>query len=108
MAVFAIFQTGGKQYRAKVGDVLKLEKLTRHPKGAAVQAGDKFEFDTVLMLDDKIGTPTIDGAKVIGEVVEQTRGDKVLVFKKKRRHNYRRTKGHRQQITVVKITEIKS
>ena len=98
MAMFAIFQTGGKQYRAKVGDVLKLEKL---------KAEGAVEFDQVLMIDDKIGAPTIAGAKVIGTVLEQTRGDKVLVFKKKRRHNYRRTKGHRQHITVVKITEIK-
>ncbi|MDR1207327.1 MAG: 50S ribosomal protein L21 [Rickettsiales bacterium] len=98
MADYAIFQTGGKQYRAKVGDILKLEKL----KGEG-----KIEFDQVLMLGDKIGNPVVGGAKVIGEIVEQTRGDKILVFKKKRRHNYRRTKGHRQHLTVVKITEIK-
>jgi len=111
MATFAIFQSGGKQYRAKVGDVLKLEKLTRPVAAsgakAAVQATDTVEFDQVLMLDDKVGAPHIAGAKVIGTVLEQTRGDKILVFKKKRRHNYRRTKGHRQHITVVKITEIK-
>ena len=59
------------------------------------------------MLDDKIGTPFIDGARVVAQVVEQKRGDKVLVFKKKRRQNYRRTRGHRQYITVLKITEIK-
>ncbi|MCL1902651.1 MAG: 50S ribosomal protein L21 [Alphaproteobacteria bacterium] len=98
MANYAIFQTGGKQYRAKVGDILKLEKI----KGEG-----KIEFDQVLMIDDKLGAPNIDGAKVTGEIVEQTRADKILVFKKKRRHNYRRTKGHRQQLTVVKITEIK-
>ena len=98
MATFAIFQTGGKQYRAQVGDVLKLEKL---------KAEGTVEFDQVLMIDEKIGAPVISGARVMGTVLEQTRGDKVLVFKKKRRHNYRRTKGHRQHITVVKITEIK-
>jgi large subunit ribosomal protein L21 len=98
MADYAIFQTGGKQYRAKVGDILKLEKL----KGEG-----KIEFDQVLMLGDKIGNPVVGGAKVVGEIVEQTRSEKILVFKKKRRHNYRRTKGHRQHLTVVKITEIK-
>ena len=98
MATFAIFQSGGKQYRVKIGDILKLEKL---------KLDGRVEFDQVLMLDDKIGAPMLNGAKVVGEVVEQTRGDKILVFKKKRRHNYRRTKGHRQHLTVVKITEIK-
>lgn len=98
MSNVAIFQTGGKQYRVKQGDVVKVEKLN---------AEGKVEFDQVLMLDDKVGTPFVDGAKVVAEVVEQKRADKVLVFKKKRRQNYRRTKGHRQYITVLKITEIK-
>lgn len=98
MSNVAIFQTGGKQYRVKQGDIVKVEKLN---------AEGKVEFDQVLMLDDKIGTPFVDGAKVVAEVVEQKRADKILVFKKKRRQNYRRTKGHRQYITVLKITEIK-
>ena len=98
MSDFAIFQTGGKQYRVQKGDVIKVEKLN---------ATGKVEFDQVLMLGEKIGTPTISGAKVTAEVVEQKRADKVLVFKKKRRQNYRRTKGHRQFITVLKITDIK-
>ncbi len=98
MSNIAIFQTGGKQYRVKQGDIVKVEKLN---------AEGKVEFDQVLMLDDKVGTPFVDGAKVVAEVVEQKRADKVLVFKKKRRQNYRRTKGHRQYITVLKITEIK-
>ena len=98
MATFAIFQTGGKQYRVQKGDVIKVEKLN---------ATGKIEFDQVLMLGEKIGTPVIDGAKIVAEVVEQKRADKVLVFKKKRRQNYRRTKGHRQFITVLKITDIK-
>lgn len=98
MSNYAIFQTGGKQYRVQVGDIVKLEKI---------KGDGKVEFDQVLMLGDKIGTPVISGAKVLGEILEQTRDDKVLVFKKKRRHNYRRTKGHRQHITVVKITDIK-
>ncbi len=98
MSDFAIFQTGGKQYRVKAGDIVKVEKL---------DAEGKVEFDQVLMVGDKIGTPFVSGAKVIADVVEQKRADKILVFKKKRRQNYRRTKGHRQFITVLKITEIK-
>lgn len=98
MSNFAIFQTGGKQYRVTVGDVVKVEKLN---------ADGKVEFDQVLMVGDKIGTPLVAGAKVVADVLEQKRNDKVLVFKKKRRQNYRRTKGHRQFITVLKITEIK-
>ncbi len=96
---FAIFQTGGKQYRVKNGDIIKVEKLA---------ASGKVEFDQVLMVGDKVGAPFVDGAKVVAEVIEQTRGDKILVFKKKRRQNYRRTAGHRQYITVLKITDIKA
>lgn len=98
MSDFAIFQTGGKQYRVKTGDVIKVEKLDA--------AGD-VTFDQVLMVGNRIGTPTVDGASVVATVVEQKRSDKVLVFKKKRRQNYRRTRGHRQFITVLKIKEIK-
>lgn len=98
MSNFAIFQTGGKQYRVQAGDVVKVEKLN---------AEGKVEFDQVLMVGDKVGTPFVEGAKVVAEVLEQKRTDKVLVFKKKRRQNYRRTHGHRQYITVLKITEIK-
>ena len=99
MSDFAIFQTGGKQYRVQKGDVIKVEKLN---------ATGKIEFDQVLMLGEKIGTPTVAGAKVVAEVVEQKRADKILVFKKKRRQNYRRTAGHRQYITVLKIKSIKA
>ena len=98
MSNFAIFQTGGKQYRVKPGDVIKVEKLN---------ADGTVEFDQVLMLDDKVGAPFIDGARIVAQVVEQKRAPKFLVFKKKRRQNYRRTRGHRQYITVLKITEIK-
>jgi large subunit ribosomal protein L21 len=94
---FAIFQTGGKQYRAKVGDIVKVEKL---------DADKTVEFTEVLLANDKVGTPFVDGAKVKADVVAQDRTDKVIVFKKKRRHNYRRTRGHRQNITVLRITEI--
>jgi len=99
MENYAIFQTGGKQYRAKVGDIIKVEKL---------KAEGKIEFDQVLMVGDNVGSPMLDGAKVVCEILEQKRADKILVFKKKRRHNYRRTRGHRQHITVVKVTEIKA
>lgn len=98
MANFAIFQTGGKQYRVQNGDTIKVEKLN---------ANGDIEFDQVLMVGDKIGNPYVAGARVIATVVEQKRDDKVLVFKKKRRQNYRRTRGHRQYITVLKIKEIK-
>ena len=98
MSDFAIFQTGGKQYRVSTGDIIKVEKL---------DATGDVTFDHVLMIGDRVGTPTIDGAKVVATVVEQKRGDKVLIFKKKRRQNYRRTRGHRQFITVLKIKEIK-
>lgn len=98
MSKFAIFQTGGKQYRVQTGDIVKVEKLN---------AEGKVEFDQILMVGDKVGNPFVEGAKVVAEVLEQKRTDKVLVFKKKRRQNYRRTHGHRQYITVLKITEIK-
>ena len=98
MSNIEIFQTGDKQYRVKTGDIVKVEKLN---------ADGTIEFDQVLMLDDKVGTPFVDGARVVAQVLEQKRGDKILVFKKKRRQNYRRTHGHRQHITVLKITEIK-
>ena len=99
MTEFAIFQTGGKQYRVATGDIVKVEKL---------DATGDVEFDQVLMVGDKVGTPFVEGAKVVAEVVEQKRADKILVFKKKRRQNYRRTAGHRQYITVLKIKEIKA
>ncbi|MCL2629566.1 MAG: 50S ribosomal protein L21 [Alphaproteobacteria bacterium] len=95
---FAIFQTGGKQYRVKVGDVVKVEKL---------DADKTVEFTEVLLAGDKIGNPLVKGAKVVADVVAQDKLDKVLVFKKKRRHNYRRTRGHKQAVTVCRIKEIK-
>ena len=101
MANFAIFQTGGKQYRVQNGDTIKVEKIN-------AESGKEIEFDKILMLGDRIGNPYVDGARVIATVVEQKRDDKVLVFKKKRRQNYRRTRGHRQYITVLKIKEIKA
>ncbi|MFQ6739830.1 MAG: 50S ribosomal protein L21 [Alphaproteobacteria bacterium] len=99
MSNYAIFQTGGKQYRVQAGDIIKVEKIN---------ADKTVEFDQVLMAGDKIGNPFVSGASVVAEVIEQKRDDKVLVFKKKRRQNYRRTAGHRQYITVLKIKEIKA
>ena len=99
MATFAIFQTGGKQYRVTEGDIVKVEKL---------DATGSVTFDQVLMVGDKVGTPLVTGATVVADVLEQKRDDKVLVFKKKRRQNYRRTAGHRQFITVLKIKSIKA
>ncbi|MBR3148113.1 MAG: 50S ribosomal protein L21 [Alphaproteobacteria bacterium] len=99
MATFAIFQTGGKQYRVTEGDIVKVEKL---------DATGSVTFDQVLMVGDKVGTPLVAGASVVADVIEQKRDDKVLVFKKKRRQNYRRTAGHRQFITVLKIKSIKA
>jgi len=97
--MFAVIKSGGKQYRVASNATVTIEKLVG-------EKGDKVEFGEVLMLGDKIGAPLISGAKVTGTVVEHNRGDTVLVFKKKRRQNYRRKNGHRQHQTVVKIDEI--
>jgi len=96
--MFAIFKTGGKEYKVKEGDVLAVEKLP---------AEKKVEFPEVLMVGSKVGSPKIAGAKVLAEVITHAKGEKVIVFKKKRRQNYRRLKGHRQPQTVIKITGIK-
>jgi large subunit ribosomal protein L21 len=98
--MFAVIESGSKQYHVKVGDVVKVEKLI-------AEVGSLFNFDKVLMLNGKVGSPLIEGAKVSAEVLEQVKTDKVIVFKKKRRHNYRRKRGHRQLITVLRIKEIK-
>ena len=95
--MFAIFKTGGKQYKVQKDDILTVEKLA---------AEKEVVFDEVLMAGDKVGAPVVSGAKVKAEVLSQTRGEKVIVFKKKRRHNYRRKQGHRQYLTVIKITDI--
>ncbi|MBR1544784.1 MAG: 50S ribosomal protein L21 [Alphaproteobacteria bacterium] len=95
--MFAIFKTGGKQYKVQKGETLTVEKL---------DADKEVVFEEVLMAGDKVGTPLVAGAKVKAEVVDQIRDEKVIVFKKKRRHNYRRKQGHRQYLTVIKITDI--
>ncbi len=101
--MFAVVKTGGKQYRVTEGDVIRVEKL-------AGETGSTISLDEVLMLgsegDVTVGTPLIAGASVKAEVLDQRKDKKIVVFKKKRRHNYRRTKGHRQEITVLRVTEI--
>ena len=100
--MFAVIKTGGKQYTVAANDVIKIERL-------AGEKGDVIEVGEVLMLGGEavtIGTPTVAGASVAGEVVEQGRGDKVIAFKKRRRQNSRRKRGHRQEFTKVRITEI--
>ena len=95
--MFAIFKTGGKQYKVQNNDIIKVEKL---------DADKEIVFDEVLMAGDKIGAPVVEGAKVKAEILEQIRDKKIIVFKKKRRHSYRRKQGHRQYMTVIKIKEI--
>jgi len=97
--MFAVVETGGKQYKVTTNDVIKVEKL-------AGVAGDTVQLDKVLMTQDKIGTPLVAGTVVTAEILEQTRGKKIVVFKKKRRQGYRRTQGHRQDLTVLRVLEI--
>ncbi len=102
--MYAIIETGSKQYRVEKDTVLSIEKLPQD-KGASVT------FDRVLMATDgdkvTVGSPTLKGAKVTGEILDQYKGDKVIAFKMTRRHGYHRTRGHRQNLTRVKITGIK-
>jgi large subunit ribosomal protein L21 len=103
--MYAVIKTGGKQYRVGSGDVIKVERL-------AGEVGARIAFDQVLMVggaDDgavQIGSPLVAGAQVMALVLEQARAPKVIVFKKKRRKNYRRKRGHRQLQTVLRIQEI--
>lgn len=102
--MFAIIKTGGKQYRVKSGDKLRVEKLD-------VDGKDSIKFEEVLFVSDdsgkaKIGAPTVAGASVDAKIVGDVRGPKIIVFKKKRRQNYRRKKGHRQDLTLIEITGI--
>ena len=101
--MFAVIKTGGKQYKVSAGDILKIERLTG-------EAGQKVDFQEVFMLGDdktaKIGTPNVDNAVVKATVLEQARGDKIIVYKKKRRQGYDRKNGHRQDLTVIHIDEI--
>lgn len=100
--MYAVIKTGGKQYRVAEGDRLRVEKLPG-------EAGAKVTFEEVLMIGGEkvaIGTPTVKGAKVSAEIVQQGRDKKVIVFKFRRRKNYRRKRGHRQPFTELKITGI--
>ncbi|KZB70917.1 MULTISPECIES: 50S ribosomal protein L21 [Thalassospira] len=103
--MYAIIKTGGKQYKVAANDVIKVEKI-------AAQAGETVKLEEVLMVAGdgapKVGAPLVKGASVTAEVLEQAKGDKVIVFKKKRRHNYRRKNGHRQNLTVLRIKDIKA
>ena len=100
--MFAVIKTGGKQYRVAADDLLQVEKIKGEP-------GEIVQFGEVLVVGGDsatIGTPTVAGASVAAEVVEQGRGPKVIAFKKRRRKNSRRKRGHRQEFTLVRITEI--
>ena len=101
--MFAVIKTGGKQYRVAKDDVISVEKLSG-------DAGDTVVFDEILMIgegkDATIGEPVVKGAQVSATVLGQDRNDKIIVFKKKRRQNYRRKAGHRQDITVLRIADI--
>ena len=102
--MYAIFETGSKQYRVSTGDTLEVERL-------AIEAGKPFTFDRVLLVNTegklKVGSPTVASASVVADVIEHIRGEKKVAFKMKRRKGYHRKVGHRQELTVVKIKEIK-
>ena len=101
--MFAVIRTGGKQYRVAPTDLVEVEKLSG-------SAGDAVAFGDVLMVGDDagvaVGAPTVAGASVAGEIVRQERTARILVFKKRRRQNSKRSRGHRQELTLVRITEI--
>jgi large subunit ribosomal protein L21 len=103
--MYAVVETGSKQYRVAAGDWLQVERLD-------VEAGQPVTFDRVLLLNHEgrvtVGSPTIPSASVVADVVEHKRGPKIKVFKMKRRKGYHRTQGHRQELTIVKIKEIKA
>ena len=101
--MFAVIKTGGKQYKVAKDDIIRVEKLD-------AAAGDTIALEEVLLVGDAaaqtVGTPLISGASVAATVLDQARADKILVFKKRRRQNYRRKRGHRQDLTVLRITDI--
>jgi large subunit ribosomal protein L21 len=103
MDMYAVIKTGGKQHRVTEGELLTVEKLDGGK-------GDSVVFDDVLMVakegDIRVGTPVVEGAKVVGEIVAQMKGPKIYVFKRKRRKGFRKKTGHRQQLTRMKIKEI--
>jgi len=95
----AVIETGGKQYYVTEGTILYVEKLD-------TEAGKEVELDKVLMINDKVGTPYVDGAKVIGEVVKHGKNKKIIVFKYNPKKNYRKKQGHRQPYTKIEIKKI--
>lgn len=101
--MYAVIETGGKQYRVQQGDVITIEKLN-------VSAGDDVAFDRVLVLNDgekvQVGTPIVESAKVFGTVVENGKGEKIIIFKYKSKKDYRKKQGHRQPYTMVKIESL--
>ena len=98
--MFAVLKTGGKQYRVQPGDMLRVEKL-------AAEAGDKVQFNDILMIGSTIGSPLVTGAGVVAEVIDTIKADKVITFHKRRRkHSSQRTRGHRQQLTLLRITDL--
>jgi large subunit ribosomal protein L21 len=103
MLRYCIVETGSKQYRVAAGDTLQIERLE-------TEAGKPVTFERVLLVNNdgkvSVGAPTVSGAKVVADVVEHIRGEKVLTFKMKRRKGYHKSIGHRQELTVVKIKEI--
>jgi large subunit ribosomal protein L21 len=98
--MFAVLKTGGKQYKVQAGDVLRIEKL-------AANAGDKIQFNDILMVGTTIGAPMVAGAAVQAEVIDQIKGEKTIHFvKRRRKHSSQRTKGHRQHLTLVRVTDV--
>lgn len=101
--MFAVLKTGGKQYKVQAGDVLRVEKL-------AANAGDKIQFNEILMVGGEtvtLGVPTVAGAGVVAEVIDQIKGEKTIHYvKRRRKHSSQRTKGHRQHLTLVRVTEV--
>jgi large subunit ribosomal protein L21 len=98
--MFAVLKTGGKQYRVQSGDVLRVEKLN-------AEAGDKIQFNDVLMIGSTVGAPLVAGAAVQAEVIDTIKADKVITYvKRRRKHSSQRTRGHRQQLTLVRITDL--
>ncbi|SMH55552.1 LSU ribosomal protein L21P [Maritimibacter sp. HL-12] len=98
--MFAVLKTGGKQYKVQAGDVLRVEKL-------AANAGDKVQFNEILMVGATVGSPLVEGAGVQAEVIDQIKGEKLIHFvKRRRKHGSKRTKGHRQQLTLLRVTDV--
>ena len=98
--MFAVLKTGGKQYKVQAGDVLRVEKLD-------AVAGEKIQFNDILMVGTTVGAPLVAGAAVQAEVIDQIKGEKTIHYvKRRRKHSSQRTKGHRQHLTLVRVTDV--